>query len=278
MKPRPPNAAKEPDLPAESQSQDLQALCARGQELLLATDYLAAEAMLLRAEALALGAGDFDTLARLYLPLQEARRQRRQRCGEGVICLDLIAKGPDDRAIDAQAIARLIPCGQLLVAGWGSIAPALALREIAWREKLYLETFLAAAYEVGDKTVIVIAPHARTKLPTAQEKIGSVEELRNWVGYECLIFPLASLPKGERRGAKAYSQVMLLWERLHGSFLTEVEAMTKAWGEAMTDPMWKMDAYRQVIEVDYACELAHQRLSETAMRLARERASQRESR
>ena len=37
---------------------------------------------------------DWDTLARLYMPLQEARRQRRQRCGEGTVALDLAGPIP----------------------------------------------------------------------------------------------------------------------------------------------------------------------------------------
>src|SRR5438552_3365286 len=73
---------------------DLQSLCELGQHELERMEYLAAEATLVKAEALALAQGDFDTLGRLYMPLQEARRQRRQRCGEGVVCLDLIAPGP----------------------------------------------------------------------------------------------------------------------------------------------------------------------------------------
>src|SRR5277367_1099885 len=85
------------ELVRRTQAIRLQGLCARGQELLMATDYLAAEAALVEAETLAFALADFDTLGRLYMPLQEARRQRRQRCGEGIVCLDLIARGPGDR-------------------------------------------------------------------------------------------------------------------------------------------------------------------------------------
>ena len=38
-----------------------------------------AEQLLMQAEHDAMHAADWDTLARLYMPLQEARRQRRQR-------------------------------------------------------------------------------------------------------------------------------------------------------------------------------------------------------
>src|SRR5687767_6746386 len=96
---------------------DLQSRCERGQELLMETAYLEAETVLADAEKEAWSARDFDTLARLYMPLQEARRQRRQRCGEGVVCLDLIAQGPDD-TVDGTHIVENYPHGQLLVAGF----------------------------------------------------------------------------------------------------------------------------------------------------------------
>src|SRR5437868_14367495 len=104
---------------------DLQALCELGNEQLMRMDYIAAEPSLVRAEELALTSEDFETLARLYMQLQEARRQRRQRCGEGIVRLDLIARGPDDHSIDARESVEKYPQGQLLVAGWGSIQPAL---------------------------------------------------------------------------------------------------------------------------------------------------------
>src|SRR5690349_20479411 len=93
---------------------DVQSLCAQGQERLVAMDYLAAENFLARAEALAWEAKDWDALSRLYMPLQESRRQRRQRCGEGIVKLDLVARSPNDR-IDSAEIVKKYPHGQLLV-------------------------------------------------------------------------------------------------------------------------------------------------------------------
>src|SRR4051794_24910131 len=119
---------------------DLQSLCECGQELLMATDYIGAEAVLVEADRIATRNDDFDTLARLYMPLQEARRQRRQRCGEGIVKLDLIARSEKD-PIDVEAIAEKYPQGQLLIAGWGDVAPAARLREIIATRNLYLETF-----------------------------------------------------------------------------------------------------------------------------------------
>src|SRR6059058_2834830 len=136
---------------------DLQARCELGQQQLMRTEYLDAEATLAAAEADAWAARDFDTLSRLYMPLQETRRQRRQRCGEGVVALDLIATGPQDQ-IDGRQIVENYPHGQLLVAGWGTIAPALKVRELQREHKLYVETFLAAVYPVagGGRAVVIV--------------------------------------------------------------------------------------------------------------------------
>src|SRR5476651_2360561 len=64
-------------------SGQIQSLCQLGQEQLTRMEYLEAERTLAAAEKPAWDVRDFDALARLYMPLQEARRQRRQRCGEG---------------------------------------------------------------------------------------------------------------------------------------------------------------------------------------------------
>jgi len=245
----------------ERAAAELQALCARGQELLLATDYLGAEAALVGAEKIATDAEDFDTLGRLYLPLQEARRQRRQRCGEGIICLDLIARDADDPRVDADAIAGRIGQGQLLIAGWGSIAPAVRLREIQSGAGLYLDTFLAAVYPVRGRRAVVIAPVAETRLPAVD--VG--DALAAALPAGCLVVNEDELPRGEARGTyQGYAATMALWERLHAPFL--------AAGDAETEPLKKIFAYRLAIAVDYACELAHQRLSDAALRVARERA------
>ena len=54
---------------------------------------------------------------------------------------------------------------------------------------------------------------------------------------------------------------MTLWERLHRPFLAEADAEP--------DPIAQIEKYRRTIEVDYACELAHQRLAAVARQLAR---------
>src|SRR4051794_1019276 len=120
---------------------ELQELCERGQAELMATRYWDAERTLATAEREAWDARDWDTLARLYMPLQEARRQRRQRCGEGLVALDLLAEGEADH-IAPEHVLTHYPHGQLLVAGWGTIQPSIAIRQLAAANALYVEAFL----------------------------------------------------------------------------------------------------------------------------------------
>lgn len=231
-------------------------LCELGQEQLIATRYLEAEATLARAEALAQLANDWDILSRLYMPLQEARRQRRQRCGEGVFCLNLCARGPQD-LLDPSAIVATYPTGQLLVAGWGTIEPAKQLRAIARERQLYMEVFLGAVHPVGSSRIILIAPEELTPLPPIGSNPSDLE------AFGGLILPADELPPDPMAGTpQTYGYAMALWERLHTPFLATADA-----SPALLD---KVVGYRRTIQVDYACELAHQKLSAVARELARQ--------
>ncbi|MGF1634517.1 MAG: hypothetical protein ACFCVE_11755 [Phycisphaerae bacterium] len=241
------------------QNQDLQAMCQRGQDDLVATDYLAAERKLVEAERLAEAAGDFDTLSRLYMPLQEARRQRRHRCGEGVVRLDLLAVDAADELL-AEHVLKHHPHGQLLVAGWASLAPSLAVRQLAWELGMYVETYLAAVYPVAGQRAVVVVPNAQVALPPAE--VGSLERLQAMLPPHSLLFHETELPAGPQPGTdETFARTMALWEKLHAPFLAEADATP--------DPRRRLEAYRRTIEVDYACELAHQKLSHTAAELAR---------
>ena len=226
----------------------------------MATDYLAAVATLAGVEADAWQQRDWDTLARLYMPLQEARRQARQRAGEGVVRLDLIATDSTNEP-DAEQVVTQYPIGQLLVAGWGTIAPAIRVREMATARGLFVETFLAAAYPVGAATAVVVTPldDARLPLPTP---VATIDQLLAALPPFCVAFGPNELPAGDHPGTPAtYARTMDLWERLHSPFL--------AAAEAERDPVRRMAAYRRAIRVDAACELAHQHLAQVAHRLAR---------
>src|SRR5690348_2367218 len=143
---------------------DLQLLCEQGQRELMGMNYLGAAELLEEAERIAWGSHDWDTLSRLYMPLQEAHRQKRQLCGEGQIALDLIAQSESDQ-IKAERIIENYPSGQLLIAGWCSIAPAVEFRKLARERKLYVETFLAAVYPAGSGKLIAIVPTEDVSLP-----------------------------------------------------------------------------------------------------------------
>lgn len=244
--------------------QDLQELCATGQEYLIQMEYLRAEAVLVEAERRAWAARDWDALSRLYMPLQETRRQRRQRCGEGAVVLDLIASGPQD-APDPQTILDRLPHGQLLVAGWGSIASAVDVRQGAAERGLYVETFLAAAYPTGaaddlSSHVIAIVPSADVALPDPVPR--PVDELIRRLPPHAIVLARTELPAGARQGnTHTFAEIMALWERLHLSFL--------AAADMEVDPVRKMEGYRTTIRVDYACELAHQKLSNVAREMLR---------
>jgi hypothetical protein len=247
---------------------NLQARCELGQQQLMRTEYLEAEKTLASAEAEAWAARDWDTLSRLYMPLQEARRQIRQRCGEGIVCLDLIAAGQEDE-ISGQRIVANFPHGQLLVAGWGTIQPALDVRRLQREHDLYVETFLAAVYPIGagvgsdaGARAVVIAPTEDVALPDVHP--ATIDDLVRKLPAHCIVMSTAELPSGSRRGTtQTYAEVMALWERLHAPFL--------AAADMQVNPLQKIDGYRKTLEVDYACELAHQKLSDTAHALFRGR-------
>ena len=60
---------------------------------------------------------------------------------------------------------------------------------------------------------------------------------------------------------ETYSEVMTMWEKLHSPFLAQADATA--------EPQRRIEAYRQTIRVDYACELAHQKLADAARFLGR---------
>jgi hypothetical protein len=237
---------------------DLQSRCELGQRQLMEMKYLEAEATLAAAEEDAWANRDFDTLSRLYMPLQETRRQRRQRCGEGIVRLDILAAGPDDPAVDPQRVIEDFPHGQLLVAGWKTIEPARNVRRLQRERGLFVETFLAAVFPAGAARIIAIVPTEDVALPTNVP--ASIDKLIRRLPPHSIVLSENELPKGSRPGTpQTYGEVMSMWERLHYPFL--------AAADMRVDPAQKIEGYRKTILVDYACELAHQKLSHAAKKL-----------
>ena len=250
--------------------EQLQAECERGQEQLIATDYLAAAATLAGAEAAAWDAGDFDTLARLYMPLQEARRQIRLRCGEGAVGTRVFVGRMDEPELDLTAdemMLDLYPHGQFMVRQTASVSVAAAVRRRAAERRLYVEVLMAAFYpapgqhETGAGTTILV--------PTADTRLPARGGLADGLPRGCLRIDPTEMPVMTDHGTPAtFAAVSALWERLHAPFL--------AAADAEPDAVRRMALYRRTIEVDPACEFAHQRLSTTARDLARQLARRRD--
>ena len=106
---------------------DLQDRCALGQAQLVEMRYLDAEKTLAAAEQLAWDAKDFDALSRLYMPLQEARRQIRQTCMDGVIRLNHLSYSPAQQ-IDPAKILSDDPTGCFLLGGFASLIRSAFMR------------------------------------------------------------------------------------------------------------------------------------------------------
>jgi hypothetical protein len=185
-----------------------------------------------------------------------------------MVVLDLIASGPDDEQVDAARVVENFPQGQLLVAGWGSLEPAKAVRRLQAEHGLYVETFLAAAYPVGGARAVALVPLDGVALPAipgeGRGSFQSIDELLPTLPAHSVVLHENELPRGNRRGdTNTYAEVMALWERLHAPFL--------AAADMQADPVQKIEGYRQTTRVDYACELAHQKLSNVARELSRAR-------
>jgi len=220
-------------------------------------EYFEAERTLAAAEKLAWDARDFDALARLYMPLQESRRQRRQRCGEGIVRLDILAMGSSDK-LDGNSFIESFPHGQLLIAGWGSIQPAIDARRAQAKLGLYVDVFLAAVYPVQSGKLVAIVPTENVALPAVQPL--PVDVLIRRLPAHSVVMSVAELPVGQMIPTlETYGRVMAIWERLHAPFL--------AAADATADPIRRIEAYRAAIGVDYACELAHQGIANTARQL-----------
>jgi hypothetical protein len=237
----------------------LQQLCEQGGHELIRTDYLAAIDTLGQAERMAWEARDFDTLSRVHMPLQEAYRQARLRCLEGAVALNLLA-GPTT-PMDAAAVLDRYPRGQLLIGGWGTVAPAAAARRLAAQRRTYVEVFLAAVFPLTDAPpVAVVLPEETVRLPDAEPR--RLAQLATLLPAEAVILSSADLPPAAERATPLLEQFVLeLWERLHAPLL--------AAAEAQPDLLQRIAGYRTTLAADPGCELAHQNLSIAARQLAR---------
>jgi len=116
---------------------DLDELMERATAALTATRYLDAEALCLRALAAARAADDWAYYARIVLPLQEARRQRRMIAAEGSVQLGTGAIGD----LRAWAVEHAPAC--LVVTHPHTAGEAAGLVAAARDQQRYLEVLFA---------------------------------------------------------------------------------------------------------------------------------------
>lgn len=130
----------------------------RASEALTATDYFEAESLCIRALAMAHRARDFERMARICLPLQEARRQKR------LLAIDagsvFVISRPED-------VPRRLEAGRYLIQPPMIGADARTLREVADRERVpALVLCREPATKAGLWPIVAIGPQTiRTKVP-----------------------------------------------------------------------------------------------------------------
>src|SRR5208283_5969711 len=83
------------------------------------------------------------------------------------IRLDFLANGPHDQP-DGRVAVEAVGHGQILIAGWGSIQPAIDARRAQRELGLYVDVFLAAVYPAGVGRVVAIVPGEGVALPAPE--------------------------------------------------------------------------------------------------------------
>jgi len=152
-------------------------------QALVARDYLQCEKLCLDAMQLSRQQSDYERYARILMPLQEARRQRRQIASDaGVFVLS-------GRRLQPQSILRRHRAGCLLL-----IDPPYseddekALRDAAVRRRLYVEimrlsvdqmrsTYLTVMEDRGDAALATVTDNA-----TPTEQVAALEQIMQRVG------------------------------------------------------------------------------------------------
>jgi len=236
-----------------------------GQDHLVAGRYVAARRALESAEALAWRAADPQSLARIYLPLLEARRQIRYNAGDGLI---LITSPTDSPAAQKKSLDQFLaaPAGTVLFttpATAGAIRRVIAVveninrrarRTGQWFEALLLLTknkerrlttaadpFFAAGLPVIDSPAPLAAstdPHLQIPLPPAGLYSTGPEQV---AARESLLI--------------AWEALALKWQHRHAP---------------PTKTAWQELAWlRKTLRVDPACEPVTMRLIALAESLGR---------
>ena len=244
--------------------EELQQLCDRGQQHLLACDYVHAIQLLAWAESVAFKARDFDTLARLYMPLQEARRLFRQRCGEGMFDLHAFSEPDVDRVEEIpegldDPIKSLF--GQFAFGFFDGPRGSLDYRTLFRASHVYAETFICKRYHGPDCYYVAFLPDEKARF-RPNVSASSLKEIESALSIGAFVLKSSDIPRPKAKGDNdTFAFVMSIWERLHAPYLKRARSET--------DPLRRIELYRETLRVDPACEGAHQELAKLAQQLAR---------
>ena len=104
---------------------------------------------------------------------------------------------PADRTIRStgRTIVQSVGHGQILIAGWGSIQPAINARQAQMELGLYVDVFLGAVYPMGEGRVVAIIPDTVVELPTSEPM--PVDELIRRLPAHSIVLSEADLKRGQ---------------------------------------------------------------------------------
>jgi hypothetical protein len=212
---------------------------------LVRMDYLTCEALCLDALAEARRAGDWGYYARILLPLQEARRQRRIIAAEGVVALGV-------NAADAAARAAIesLKAGSVVLTRPSSAADARTLSACAREARRHVEVLLADNDSTAETWTIRSFAGPAVACPIAAPP-------RAWVGH--FLAPGAVKPTAD--GKSPADWFIDATECLGDAALAEIPVALA--------PDERLSALEACLEVVSDHEIIHQRLADAARSLAR---------
>ncbi|MFP4225045.1 MAG: hypothetical protein ACLFVN_13395 [Phycisphaeraceae bacterium] len=221
----------------------------RASEALARTDYLTCEARCLDALALARDEEEWDYYARILLPLQEARRQRRIIASEAGVRL-----GSASLTGRPQDWLERHDAGCFLLTRPHTAETASNLASLAWSEELYVEVLFADSRAEGDTwTVLATAgPAVTCELPAPPPAWRD-----RWL-------PAGEVPEPEAGSPLPPGETPVDW------FIDATEKLGDAAIAQVTAPLGspeRVDQLSRMLDVVTDHEQLHQRLGEAARAL-----------
>jgi hypothetical protein len=226
---------------------ELDAIMEDASTALVRMEYLRSEALSLKALRLARAAGNWAYYARILLPLQEARRQRRIIAAEGWVRL-----GTSDLSGDPAKWLDTIQAGSIVVTHPHNAEAAHSLDRLARRRQRYVEVLFAD--NSSDSPTWTLRSFTG---PAVQRDVPAPP--REWIGRWLKQGDVAKTPDGKTPGD---------W------FIDATEALGDAAMESVAprgDALAKVEALETCLEVVTDHEFIHQHLGAAARELAARR-------